>query len=197
MEVEQLAIVVSAATTVVVGLGGVWLGWFLGKRTAAQAAASQRAWDEEQTVRLRKELAAEGLDAAIVTAMDTAPKGVESGKDAEEPLIAAYQCLREGWIKTAVLDDREIERRWAAVDMTLFMAIQDCRGRSDVSVNLYPISVAFAELRQAVVAYLQRAEPPPAQYPTSSELIQIAHPGGSNKGLEGVNDYLIEHQIVV
>ena len=42
------------------------LGWWLGGRTARQAAREQREWHERQTVREREELAAAQLNDALI-----------------------------------------------------------------------------------------------------------------------------------
>jgi hypothetical protein len=89
-----------------------------------------------------------------------------------------------------------------ALDMGLHIAIQNAetllvrRWRADdpiePTINPWPLLVATAEIRKALAAFRRREQPEPAKFPTSAELIELAHDGGRDLGLERVHDRLIE-----
>ena len=142
-------------------LGGVFLGWRLSLKTSRE----ERVWQEQQTVRQRQEAAAAALDAALIEVGRQMPDGVV-GREAIENMDAAQLLLREAWARAVVLADAEIDRRLHALDTAMYIASQDISKPGQQQVRMWPLTVAFRDLRAALVAFQRREEPPGAEFPT-------------------------------
>jgi hypothetical protein len=171
-------------------LGGVYLGWRLSLKTSRE----ERVWQEQQTVRQRQETAAAALDAALIDVGKLMPEGVV-GREAIGSIDAATLLLREAWSRATVLADAEIDRRLHALDTALFIAAQDVGTPGQQQVNLWPLSIAFRELRATLVAFQRREEPPEAEFPTVEQMFDFVRPRGRTVGLQGVTDYLTERGV--
>jgi hypothetical protein len=172
-------------------LGGVLLGWRLSLKTSRE----ERVWQERQTVRQRQETAAAALDAAVIEVGKLMPKGVVDGREAFGSIDAAQARLREAWSRATVLANAEIDRRLHALDTAMFIASQDISKPGQQQVSLWPLDVAFRELRAALVAFQRREEPPEAAFPTTEQIFELVHPGGRTVGLQGVSDYLTDRGV--
>lgn len=179
------------------GLAGVWLGARLNRRAALVAAREEREHASQQEVQRRKEEAAGRLDEAAQEAQDEMPNDLNAS-EAPEKLMPIQTQLLQALTRNAVLDDREIDRRFGALNMTLVMAMgarQWHRGEyTDPHINLFPVMVAMRELRQALTCYQRREAPPPAKYPTSKELIALVHKDGGNN-FNAINNWLVENEV--
>lgn len=156
----------------------MWLGAKLNERSALRAVRDERSWSSKQLVQQRKEEAAARLDEDILKANEEFPQGTILASESMELLSPVHTELNRAWTRSAVLDDADIRRRFKTFDMLIFMASRADRGRpgeAELRVNLYPVEVAGTELRAALAAYQRREQPPPAEMPSSSELIRIAH----------------------
>jgi hypothetical protein len=171
-------------------LGGVYLGWRLSLRTSRE----EREWQEQQTIRQRQETAAAALDAALIDVGKQMPQGVV-GREAIGNIDAAQMLLREAWSRATVLADAEIDRRLHALDTAMFIAGQDANKPGQQQVTLWPLTVAFRDLRAALVAFQRRKEPPEAEFPTVEQMFELVHPRGRTVGLQGVTDYLVERGV--
>ena len=179
------------ATTAIAIFGppaGIFLGWALSLLTTRW----ERSYAECQEVRRRKEDAAAQFDREIMESMREAPAGVVVARDAADRLWAVAGQLRTARARYAVLDDAEIEERWRSLDMAIFIASQQVpRSGPDAEINLWALSIASAELRQALTAYQQREQPLAADFPRVSELIEMTNEGPvEQRGIEAVNRYL-------
>jgi hypothetical protein len=83
-----------------------------------------------------------------------------------------------------------------ALDSALFIAGQDVYMPDRGAVNLWPLSVAFRELRQALDAFQRREPPPEAEFPIVRKMFALVHPDGRTVGLQAVTDYLAERGVM-
>jgi hypothetical protein len=140
-------------------------------------------------------MAAAALDAAIIDMGKRWPQGLV-GREAVTDIDAAQRRLREAWSRATVLADAEIDRRLHVLDSAMFMAGQELSAPGDPHVTLWPLTVAYRELRAALVAFQRREAPPEAQFPTLEEMFELAHPErGRTAGLQSITDYLVERGI--
>ena len=65
-----------------------------------------------------------------------------------------------------MLADAEIDRRLHALDTAMYIASQDISKPGQQQVRMWPLTVAFRDLRAALVAFQRREEPPGAEFPT-------------------------------
>ncbi len=178
----------------ILGLIGTLGGVYLGSRLSLKTSREERVWQEQQTVRQRQETAAAALDAALIEVGKLMPEGVV-GREAIANIDAAQMLLREVWSRATGLADAEIDRRLHALDTAMFIAAQDVSMPGQQQVTVWALSVAFRELRAALVAFQRREEPPEAEFPTVEQMFDLVHPHGRSVGLQGVTDYLIERGV--
>jgi len=150
--------------------GGVVLGWYLSRSTARE----ERQWQEAQMVRERQEAAASQLRAAVIEAQEVIPPATGQPSDAAGPLSNGFRALRNAWTRASILRDDDINERFHALDMALFLAIQDTTTQNREAINFWPLSIALVDLRKALDAYLRREPQPPPEFPTSKEQVEIA-----------------------
>lgn len=171
-------------------LGGVHLGWHLSLKTSRE----ERVWQEQQTVRQRQETAAAALDAALIEVGRLMPEGMV-GHEAIANIDAADLLLRDAWSRAVVLADAEIDRRLHALDTALYIASQDISMPGQQQVSMWPLTVAFRELRAALVAFQRREEPPEADFPATDEMFELVQSVGRPDGLQAVSAYLTERGV--
>ena len=184
-------------------LAGVWLGSRLSRDTALEVAETQRVNADRQLVRQRRDDAAAELDRAIVAAMRAVPFSIVEPREHESGCDQARAGLHDAWQRSIVIKDQEIDDRVWALSMALHFASADahrCRVNSSSdgeyrSVNPWPIQVAYQDLRKALEAFQHHADPPPARFPPHSSLVELAHPGGGDQGLEGIRRWLVDHDV--
>jgi hypothetical protein len=184
-----------AAASPLLGPAGVALGWHLNRKTARETAREERAWAEKQAVRARQEEAAARLDGRILDASADLPSGTEPPREGADKLAQFKAGLLQAWARSTALEDEEIFRRIRALDMAVHMGAQDARMPNADAPLVWVIHVALRELREALACYQRREKPPPAEFPTARELIQLAHPDGKNLGLAGVRDDLVDRGV--
>jgi hypothetical protein len=189
--VAIVGVVASAAT----GFGGVWLGSSRATRTARQLAADQREWTERQQIREHQEQAAKLFDGELLTLMSRVPQGNDLADNVRVPLGTAYNELEEIWRRHEILGDEEIRQRYFTLNSLIFMAYNDSVGNAGQELNLWPLRVAYEDLRNALRGYLLREPPAQAALPRSTEVIALANPGGTWAGVRGVFDYLIDREV--
>jgi hypothetical protein len=175
-------------TVALVGVGGtilgVVLGWYLSRFTARE----ERQWQEAQMVRERQEAVASQLRAAVIEAQGVIPLGMRRPRDAAEPLSDGFGALRNAWTRASILRSDDIDERFHALDMALFMAIQDTTIQNREAINFWPLSIALVDLRKTLDAYLRRESQPPPEFPTSKELIEIA--GSADVAIDQIRSHL-------
>ena len=162
-----------------------------------RAVRDERRWSSGQLVQQRKEEAAARLDEDILKASEELPRGTILVSELMERLSPMHTELNRAWTRGALLDDADIQRRFKTLDMLIFMASRADRrrpGEAEPSINLYPIEVAGTELRAALAAYQRREQPPPAEMPSSSELIRIVHEGGGSD-FGRIHLWMIDHDV--
>jgi hypothetical protein len=187
------------------GLVGVGLGWKLNESTALKAAQRERDFAERQKVRDREEAAAALLDERLVEGMAELPQAQGPAIELAEKLGLFKLQLLQAWQRVIVLQDPEITRRINALDMALFIAIQhvstmrvrrwDGEELVEPVLNPWPLQVAASEVRMALASFQRREQPNPALFPTSKELITLAHEGGRDLGLQPVHDLLVDRSV--
>jgi hypothetical protein len=171
--------------------------------TTRAAAREEREWAERQTARERQASAAATLDERVIEAVRDLPRIVGPAIEMVQPLRQTRLRLLEAWSRSTVLADAEIDRRFRALDMALFVAeghagslrVLAVESPSEPGINPWPIHVALSELRIALAHFQRGEEPPPAQFPTAQEVITLAHPEGREAGLEGVRKLLMEREV--
>jgi hypothetical protein len=195
MDTATTALIVSPLA----GFAGIGLGAWLNHKLSRVAVQEEREWASRQQVQARKEEAAQRLDAVVLKAIADFPQEPLDAKDVADELQPMSTQLIGAWAQNAVLDDPEIERRFLALNTTVRMASRARSWRRPTSepqvINLWPIQVAARELREALVYYLRREPPPPAQYPTSKEVMRIVLKDGA-RDFEALNDWLIDNEVV-
>jgi hypothetical protein len=184
-------------------LFGVWLGSRLSENTALAVLKKQQEFADRQLVRQRRDDAAAELDRSVTDVMKQTPFGTHDVREIEARCDAARSSLHDAWQRSTVVKDQEIDDRVWALSMALHFASGDAqaarilgaRQREAPTVNLWPVHVAFGDVRKALEAFLHHREPPPAEFPPVGELVGLAHPGGQNEGLEGIRKWLLEHGV--
>ena len=183
-------------TVALVGVGGtivgVVLGWYLSRFTAREVAREERQWQEAQMVRERQEVAASQLRAAVIEAQGVIPQTMKQPRDAAEPLSDGFRALRNAWTRASILRSDDIDERFHALDMALFMAIQDTTIQNRGAINFWPLSTALVDLRKALDAYLRREPQPPPEFPTSKEQVEIA--GSADVAIDQIRSHLSEQR---
>jgi hypothetical protein len=169
-------------------IAGVVLGWFLSRFTAREVAREERQWQEAQMVRERQEAAASQLRAAVIEAQEVIPLGMKRPRDAAEPISDGFGALRNAWTRASILRSDDIDERFHALDMALFMAIQDTTIQNREAINFWPLSIALVDLRKALDAYLRRESQPQPEFPTSKELVEIA--GSADVAIDQIRSHL-------
>lgn len=175
-----------------VGVGGtivgVVLGWFLSRITAREVAREERQWQEAQMVREQQEAAASQLRAAVIEAQGVIPQAMTQTRDAAEPLSDGFRALRNAWTRASILRNDDIDERFHALDMAIFMAIQDTTTQDREAINFWPLSIALVDLRKALDAYLRREPQPTPEFPTSKEQVGIA--GSADVAIDQIRSHL-------
>ncbi len=191
MDVAVVGVVGSVLGTI----GGTLLGWYLSRKTIREVAQEERRWQEEQTIRERQDAAVEQLRTELIQLQGVLPKSVRSPAKAIDDLYAAHQQLREAWTRASLLTDEEIAERVAALDMAIFLAIQDSQGaRSDANpINYYALEEAAVDLRKALDAFLRREQLSTAMFPSARDQVDIA--GSHEHGFGRVARHQIERRI--
>lgn len=195
MDSSETFAIVAAIAAPLATLAGVLLGSSLSRRTAREIAQDERAWAEQESVRTREVEVAARFDAEVMEVMADVPMGSTLGGEAVDAIEEAWRGLRSAWRRTTVLDDAGIEGRIAALDMAIFIAQQDARFRKDEEINFWPLSIATQDLRKALAAFQRRQPLPEPEFPSAKALIQLAHPGGRNVGIDGATEWLIEQGV--
>jgi hypothetical protein len=177
-------------STVVVGiagivatLGGVWLGSFLSKQTARDLAEDQRKWEERHAVRQRQDEEAAKLDERLLEALAGCPSGAGPARETAEKVNEARSAMLRACSRGTVLDDPEILARVWALAMVMMIACDDAEiaehrwraasGEPQPVLNPWPITVGIHELRESISCFQRHVDPPPANLPKSSELVEL------------------------
>ncbi|MGH2962156.1 MAG: hypothetical protein ACRDL3_08200 [Solirubrobacterales bacterium] len=105
------------ALAIVAPLIGVVVGWQLNRKSALEAAAQEREYQELRESRRRQADAAALLDERVHEALGVLPTG--GGREAGEQLHLAHNRLIRAWQRATVIEDPEIVRRVEALDMAL------------------------------------------------------------------------------
>jgi hypothetical protein len=192
-------IVASSAT----GLGGVWLGSHLSKQTARDLAHDQREWEEERTLRQRKVEAALKTDERLLEAATGMPTVAGPALEAGRAMDQARRLILNAFGRSLVLDDPEINERVRALDMGMLIFTQHAEflatrtppvvsAVGEPTINPWPITVAFAEVREALSCFARHVDPPEAKFPRASEVVEMSTDSdGHEVGLDAVMDLLV------
>src|SRR4051794_12457209 len=139
----------------VLAVGGVSMvsvlgGWLLSQ----QSAREERRWREKDSVRQQQNEVAAKFDARLVEIMAETPRMVmETADDAVEPLRGARRHYSEALAMTTILFGEELDDRLYALDMALYLALQDAKTQRYASMNFWPLEIAFRDVRRALAAF--------------------------------------------
>ena len=169
----------------------------MSRRTARDLAEDQRKWSDRQSVRQRQDEEAEKLDKRLIEAMSECPRVAGPAGETAGQIEKSRRRVVHAWSMGTIIDDPEIERRVNALSMLMWIAHDDgemaehrhrgTSGEPQPTLNPWPITVGWAELREALAYFQRHIDPPPAKLPTSSELAEIG-------GLDEVRSVLRERE---
>lgn len=189
-----------ATGTLLVGLAGGFattgFGVILGRYLDRRSIREDREWQERQTLRQRQEEAARVLNDVVVDVEKACPFPITDRKKARSELNAAMALLVEGMARAGAIADEDILDRLWALETAMSLAQGDGRALQDWSdTDLWPLTIAFRDLRRALAAFQRREAPPAREFPDREDLIRLSRDENGRRGLRGVREHLIERGV--
>jgi hypothetical protein len=195
----QTAIAIAGlATSAATGFGGIVLGSRLSRQTARDLAKDQREWTERHSVRQRQDEEAEKMNELLLDAATGMPTVVGPARETGQKMREVHGRILQAFARGLVLDDPEIRERVRALDMAMLIFSQQAEllatrqrpvvvGAPEPSINPWPISVAYGEVREALSCFARHIDPPEAKFPRAREVIELSTDDDGNEvGLDRI-----------
>jgi hypothetical protein len=166
---------------ILASLGGVYLGAMMARQTARDLAQDAREWTERQAIRERQVEAVAKFDERLLGAMADCPRAQGPAKETAEAIEECRVKVVMAWARGTIIDDPEIVRRVRSLDMLMWIARDDgemaehrwSTGEQAPTLDPWPISEAYGELREALACFQRGVDPPEAKVPPSTELVEL------------------------
>jgi hypothetical protein len=187
---------IRSMTDALVSIGGtvlgVALGWALSWWTSKTTLEQQRADVREERVRQRQDEAAQVMDNALLEASDKVPPvhGTDGFADAAAAFWEVESEWRRGWVRSTLIEDREMNDRYAAVGLMAHICAQALNDGQPVMP--LPINRAISNARRALAAFRREADLPPATFPSRDELRTLTQGQGAQR-FDKLTDWLLAH----
>lgn len=176
---------------VVLSIGGVILGWALSVVTSRLTRRDEQERARRERVMARQDEAAAVMDQALLDAATLVPHDWGDPDATATALSNVHSEWQRGWVRSTLIDDPELNDRYAVVGMITFHFMN--AHRRGTQVNLFPLSRAIANARISLAAYRREQPLPPASFPGRAELGALTSQAESQGGYTLLSTWLSEH----